>query len=93
MTTSPEEASVQEVVLLPEAGEIPIAVQMRLAAKAEIVSRLHEVKSQVLAITPARAFYAKNPPRHGEAGALIAQPSVTDIAADVQKAIEAVERL
>lgn len=95
MTTSPDEASVREpkVVILPEAGELPIAVQMRMKAKAEVIGRLHELKAQVLAITPAKAFYANNPPRKGEIGHASSIASVQDLAQEFDKAIKAVERL
>lgn len=89
--TSPEEANIQESRNPVEPGELPVAVRMRMKAKADIVSRLREAKGQVLAITPGKQFYGKpkgdNKYDYNGAGHL------RDIAADIQKAIDEVERL
>lgn len=91
MTTSPDEASVQENRNPVEPGELPIAVQMRLKDKREIISRLHEVKGQVLAITPAKQFYGN--PKGDNKYDYNGSEHLRDIAADIDKAIKAVERL
>lgn len=79
MTTSPDEASIKENRNPVEPGELPVSVRMRMKAKADIISRLREVETQVLALTPGKLFY----------GSTLTQ----DIAAEVKKAREAVGRL